>query len=102
MENDKVVRYLETLLLIKSSSIDRSDNTEVQEFNKLLNEYKDSVLGKNVPAGKPGDLDKQFKKVQSDLLNKDMVGRLKIDGKTTDKEIQATDVKTFYKKLTGE
>jgi hypothetical protein len=90
------------MLIIKASSLDRSNSSEVQEFNKLLNEYKNSLLGKNVPAGKPEDLDKQFKKVQSDLLNKNMIGRLRIDNVTTDKEIPATDVKTFYKKLTGE
>ena len=93
---------METILLVKAASMDRTNNTEVQEFNKLLNEYKEIAIGSNKPTEKPADLHKQFNKVQSDLLDKDLVGKFKIDNSTTEEQIDFTDVRAFHKKLIGE
>ena len=82
--------------------MDRKDGTDVQEFNKLLEEYKDTIFGSRKTVEKPADLHKQFSKVQSELLGKDLIGKFKIDNFTSDEEIKLTDVRSFHKKLTGE
>lgn len=87
---------------MKSSSIDRTNNTEVQEFNRLLEEYQTAMFGKQKPMASPKSLINTFKDVQKTYIDKDLLNKLKIDNTVIDADIASMDIKSFYNKISGE
>jgi len=93
------------MLITKAATLDRGNPEELQSYNKLQKEYKSLLFNEDTfskTTVAPADLGKQFKKIQSDLIRNDSIGNFKIGESAIEKEIPSTDVKDFYKQITGE
>lgn len=97
---------METSIQVKAIFIDRSQVTEVEQFNSLMNTYLDTLFGKvekkpESKKNKARSMEGQFNTIQKRIIEKDLMSGLVI-GKPTETEIPTTDIKNFYNKIVGE
>ena len=93
------------MLIIKASGLDRSQQGEVQEFNRLLDTYKTALFGETIETAVTkkqisDGLSNTFKQVQNTFVKDEAIDKLRVgDTVNTDIEIPMTDIKTFAKNI---
>ena len=88
------------MINVKALTIDRTVQTQVDEFNKLLKNYRELLFmaGPNVPRDKNGNIinmDKQIESFRNTVSKKDF--KLEV-GKAITEEFENIDLKNLIKK----
>lgn len=100
-EQEEYIRFLETMLIAKSTTLDRSSDEDLKNYNKLSSLYENILFNKlpKKPKNKKGEtlnMDEIIKN-KKDLFNPDNSKKFKVTKKSLKGEFKSTDLTDLIK-----